>query len=772
MQKRSNANEIRVYRRQDKELSTDKGDILNDLFNYYRNLLGEEKVNENNIKKYNFKMKKLDQKVKDLHPEINKEITYNEVIQVIKEIKNSAPGSNGLTIGFFKKFFYLFGDHFVEILNDSEALLPETFNETIIKLIMKNKNEIKDVNDLRPISLTNFEYRIFTKVLFNRFKKISSYLFIDCQTCSVFGRRINDCLNIIKDTIEHANISNKEAYIISFDQRKAFDSMSHEYLLLDHVNISQFLTNNIKRIYNQSFATLVVDKYISDKPFYIISGIKQGCALSMANYTLGINELAVRIYENPNINGYKLPKMIFQNDDHREIKASMYADDTAGFTVDLRSIDYLFDEFNQWGEISGASINEDKTKILAINSSVNEYKNIKFSKEIKILGIIFNKKGVDSINLINIKNKIENTLNIWNGIRFNLIDKITVIRTFGFSKLWYILNFITLSEEEIKKFETLAFKYIWNGNAELIGRTYLYSDFKDGGLNMVSIRAKIHMIFIRNLLYVKKNMNRMHYQFSIFWMKWKFKDFLSNFNILPGGLDNERPAFFAFLIECWKKFQIIFEAWIIKENERRKIIYEEKCKKTVDKKKIKPFVAYEKNFLYNINLLRSKFIYNLFLEKFSTIKRLRSNLKKKEEENIFLEIHKINSSNIRLVNYKLIFNSLPTNFKFNNRYDNICFMCKKKLNEDIQHIFVNCKYAIEAFGYVKNDFLTNKTLNNSVNLLEYKRNIGEDDYRSLSCYVYSMWRVRNSLKHNEKSANPVEIFKIYFNKWIISISNI
>ena len=143
---------------------------------------------------------------------------------------------------------------------------------------MKNVNEIKGVNDLRPISLTNFEYRIFTKVLFNRFKKISSYLFIDCQTCSVFGRRINDCLNIIKDTIEHANINNKEAYIISFDQRKAFDYMSHEYLfaLLDHVNISQFLTNNIKRIYNQSFASLVVDRYISDKPFYIMSGIKQG----------------------------------------------------------------------------------------------------------------------------------------------------------------------------------------------------------------------------------------------------------------------------------------------------------------------------------------------------------------------------------------------------------------------------------------------------------------------------------------------------------------
>ena len=127
----------------------------------------------------------------------------------------------------------------------------------------------------------------------------------------------------------------------------------------------------------------------------------------------------------------------------------------------------------------------------------------------------------------------------------------------------------------------------------------------------------------------------MHYQFSIFWMKRNFKDFISNFNILPGGLDNERPAFFTFLIECWKKFQIKFEAWIIKENEKRKILYEEKCKKNVHKKNIKPFVAYEKNFLYNINLLRSKFIYNLFVEEFSTFKRLRYNLKKKGRKYFF-----------------------------------------------------------------------------------------------------------------------------------------
>ena len=99
-------------------------------------------------------------------------------------------------------------------------------------------------------------------------------------------------------------------------------------------------------------------------------------------------------------------------------------------------------------------MNEDKTKILAINSHSSSFRNIIFVKKLKILRIIFSKEGIAKINLENCKKKIENTLNLWNGIRFNLIDKVTVLRTFALSKLWYLLNFTTLEEEEIKEFET------------------------------------------------------------------------------------------------------------------------------------------------------------------------------------------------------------------------------------------------------------------------------------------------------------------------------
>ena len=83
------------------------------------------------------------------------------------KMKEAAPGLNGLTIGFYKKFFPYFGQSYIDVINN-EKELPNVFKESLIKLIPKNSNKVKSINDMRPISLTNYDYRIFTKVLSNR----------------------------------------------------------------------------------------------------------------------------------------------------------------------------------------------------------------------------------------------------------------------------------------------------------------------------------------------------------------------------------------------------------------------------------------------------------------------------------------------------------------------------------------------------------------------------------------------------------------------------
>ncbi|CAF1017144.1 unnamed protein product, partial [Brachionus calyciflorus] len=334
--KKSEKNSINKFQTE-KEILTDKDKIMSEVSNFYKDLLSTERVSKSLIENYKFSIKPFN--LVENKFDIGYKITFAEAEEVVLKMKNSSPVPNGLTIGFYKKKFKYFGHYFVDILNDHTGKLSNTYYESKIKLIPKKKKDIKGINDLRPITLTNLEYRIFTKIISNRFRMISHRFLEDHQTCSIKDRRMNDNILLLRDLIED---SNKDLNIISVDQKKAFDSVSHRYLfaLLRHLNIGEFMLNNIIRIYQRAYAKIIMNKIESD-PFSIISGIKQGCALSMILYILLIEELMLRIKNNQNIRGYKLYVL-----NEREIKCTAYADDIGGYLADHLSISLFFQEFD------------------------------------------------------------------------------------------------------------------------------------------------------------------------------------------------------------------------------------------------------------------------------------------------------------------------------------------------------------------------------------------------------------------------------------------
>ena len=126
-----------------------------------------------------------------------------------------------------------------------------------------------------------------------------------------------------------------------------------------------------------------------------------------------------------------------------------------------------------------------------------------------------------------------------------------------------------------------------------------------------------------------------------------------------------------------------------------------------------------------------------------------------------------------MTNYKLMQSGLPNNDKFKNRYDNKCYLCNKKQNENIQHLFVDCHVAIKCYEYIRKSFLINKKIKNSLSFVKYKYKTEIKDYRMISCYVYCLWRTRNSIKHDKIIyTNGCQYFKEIFNKWIISMTSI
>jgi hypothetical protein len=95
-----------------------------------------------------------------------------------EEIKNAvfgsyaegAPGPDGLSFLFFQSFWDIINGHLLELFDDwyHGRLDIYRLNFAMITLIPK-EDDAKEMRKFRPISLLNYVFKIFTKVITNRF---------------------------------------------------------------------------------------------------------------------------------------------------------------------------------------------------------------------------------------------------------------------------------------------------------------------------------------------------------------------------------------------------------------------------------------------------------------------------------------------------------------------------------------------------------------------------------------------------------------------------
>lgn len=97
---------INEYECLDGTKTTDEQKIKNEIYDFYNEITGKEQQ----LVECEFQIKPLNvtQTIFDF---INRPITFNEANRVVKDMKEAAPGPNGLTIGFYKSFFEFFGHH-------------------------------------------------------------------------------------------------------------------------------------------------------------------------------------------------------------------------------------------------------------------------------------------------------------------------------------------------------------------------------------------------------------------------------------------------------------------------------------------------------------------------------------------------------------------------------------------------------------------------------------------------------------------------------------
>ena len=132
-----------------------------------------------------------------------REFQAGEVHKALKQMYPlKALGLDGMPPLFFQKFWSTVGGVVTKTVLDflNLSITPPKFNEIHIVLVLKT-NSPKRVTKFRPKSLCNVIYKLASKTLDNRLKKILSSIISDTQSAFVNGRLITDNVLVAFETM-------------------------------------------------------------------------------------------------------------------------------------------------------------------------------------------------------------------------------------------------------------------------------------------------------------------------------------------------------------------------------------------------------------------------------------------------------------------------------------------------------------------------------------------------------------------------------------------
>ena len=443
-------------------------------------------------------------------------LTVNELFEVLGTCRDSAPGPDGIGYGYIRFLWDVFGPLMVQGWEYSlrTGNLAPSHRLSFLRLIPKLGKDPKKLTNWRPITLSNCDHKVITKLYAQRLVAAAAALIDGRQTAYVKGRMINDNLRTIFASIEIANEEiDIDGLLVSLDAKKAFDSVDHQYI---RQCLAKFGFTSFIKIFDILYKDLRSDIIVNGaihRGYQIKRGVKQGDALSCILFIMCIEPLLRNIEVNPRIE--KVRSAELESD---LPKSLAYADDISCIIKNNdRSIQGIFDEYERLSKLSGLTLNADKTEFMRLTKRLDnrpiqfQYLNERFRSEpkaeIKVNGLLFqmdrNRMRTRNVDLV--LNKIETKLWGWSRRGLSILGKILILKTFGVSQIIYLMQSMVLKDVDFKRLNSLLYKFIWNRHfgaakaPDRIKREIINTPIKFGGFGMLDIQQLDRSLKLRML---------------------------------------------------------------------------------------------------------------------------------------------------------------------------------------------------------------------------------------------------------------------------------
>ena len=235
--------------------------------------------------------------------------------------KGKVPGPDGLSVEFYTQCWPIVKNDFVNLLNQmySTQTIDNRTKSGFITLIYKKGPKTK-ISNYRPISLLNYDLKMFTKCLTNRIKPVMTNLSHEHQYAKP-RKQIFSVANLLRDLWWDAFDSKIDAHFVSLDFKKAFDSIDQHWLsrVFQKMNFPAKFIRTINSLNKDANVRVLVSGFRT-KQVSINKGVRLGDPLSLYLFLLAVEPLVATKNNDTRIDGLGKGRK-------RNVKCPSYDDD-------------------------------------------------------------------------------------------------------------------------------------------------------------------------------------------------------------------------------------------------------------------------------------------------------------------------------------------------------------------------------------------------------------------------------------------------------------
>ncbi|XP_060202654.1 uncharacterized protein LOC132631071 [Lycium barbarum] len=316
-------------------------------------------------------------RIHDSQDEQNEELTADPTME---EVKHAVFGLNNVSAGGPDGFTG-------NVLSSIGHELPRYITHTNLVLLPK-KQDVQTFGDMRPISLSNFVNKIFSRVIHERMVHLLPDLISQNQAGFVRGRSIVENILLTQEIITDIRLRTKKRnqvvpnVVMKLDMTKAYDRLSWIFLtkVMRKMGFCETFISFIYELVGNNWYSVFINGQ-PDGFFHSTRGVKQGDPLSPTLFIIAAEVLSRALnslHNNLWFIGFGLPKW------SPKINHLAYADDTIIFTSSCEiSLGLIMRVLAEYEAASGELINKAKSSVYLHDRVEEEI----FQKVERLIGI-------------------------------------------------------------------------------------------------------------------------------------------------------------------------------------------------------------------------------------------------------------------------------------------------------------------------------------------------------------------------------------------------